>query len=89
MIDVLTEWKLSLLWLAVLLGTAVGQQDGGTHGFINFAQSQLVVNEGTGQTGFTSVQIPLVREGGVTGQVFAGITVSTVYSKQLKMMKAQ
>ncbi len=81
MIDVLTEWKLSLLWLAVLLGTAVGQQDGGTHGFINFAQLQLVVNEGTGQTGFTSVQIPLVREGGVTGQVFAGITVSTMYSK--------
>ena len=58
---------------------AVGQsENGGTYGFINFAQLQLVVNEGTGQTGFTSVQIPLVREGGVTGQVFAGITVSTV-----------
>ncbi len=70
------ESKLSLLWLTFLLGTAIGQQDGGTHGFLNFAQSQLVVTEGTGQTGFTSVQIPLVREGGVTGQVFAGLSVS-------------
>ncbi len=72
---VVAEWKLSLLCLTVLLSTTLGQ-DGGTHGFLNFAQSQLVVTEGTRQTGFTTVQIPLVREGGVTGEVFAGISVS-------------
>lgn len=72
------EWTLSVLWLTALLSNVALGQDGGTHGFLNFAQSQLLVTEGTGQSGFTTVQIPLVREGGVTGQVFAGLSVSDV-----------
>ena len=42
-------------------------------GTISFAQPQLLVEEGTGT--ITSVQIPLVREGGTDGSVVVSITV--------------
>ena len=42
-------------------------------GSISFAQALIVADEGTGQ--ITSVQIPLVREGGTDGSVVVSITV--------------
>lgn len=46
----------------------------GQVGTISFAQQQLVVDEGS--TRFTTVQIPLVRDGGTSGAVVVTITVS-------------
>jgi hypothetical protein len=52
------------------------QGTGAVNGFINFAQSSLTVDEGSSSQTFTTVSIPLVREGGTTGNVFVTITVS-------------
>lgn len=60
-----------LLWR-----TGSCQGTGAVNGFINFAQPSLIVDEGLATQTFTTVSIPLVREGGTTGNVFVTITVS-------------
>ena len=57
------------------------QGTGTVNGFINFAQPSLIVDEGLSTQTFTTVAIPLVREGGTTGNVFVTITVSYNYAK--------
>ena len=52
------------------------QGTGDVNGFISFAQPSLIVDEGSSTQTFTTVSIPLVREGGTTGNVFVSITVS-------------
>ena len=56
------------------------QGTGDVNGFISFAQPRLIVDEGLSTQTFTTVSIPLVREGGTSGNVFVTITVSyTIY----------
>ena len=52
------------------------QGTGDVNGFISFAQPSLVVDEGPSTQTFTTVSIPLIREGGTSGNVFVTITVS-------------
>lgn len=70
--------RLSLVVLVsgLLMRAAHCQGTGAVNGFINFAQTRLVVDEGPATQTFTTVSIPLVREGGTTGNVFVTLTVS-------------
>ena len=69
--------QIAPLFLILLLFncTPVLSQNGSVNGFISFAATQVVVDENTGVS-FTTVQLPLVREVGSSGNVFATVDVS-------------
>ena len=69
--------QIAPLFLLLLLFncTPVLSQNGSVNGFISFAATQVVVDENTGVS-FTTVRLPLVREVGSSGNVFATVDVS-------------
>ena len=74
---------LTLLCGALLWRVGNSQGTGSVNGFINFAQPSLTVDEGPATQTFTTVSIPLVREGGTTGNVFATLSVSLLFECKL------
>lgn len=66
-----SRWACLLLVCFICLPKPCLSQEGS----INFAQSQLVVNEGVSADTFTTVQIPLEREGGTSGSIVVSIEV--------------
>ena len=68
--------QIAPLFLLLLFNcTLVLSQNGSVNGFISFAATQMVVDENTGMS-FTTVRLPLVREVGSSGNVFATVIVS-------------